>query len=491
MRVLLVYPDILPSVGNYKGYFYTGLSSIAAYLKSAGHEVKLLHLTSEPERTACVSLMKQFDPALVGISATTNQFSFAQKVAKWVRETLPKAVIVSGGIHSILNADKVVQLPEFDLVCRGEGEYPMLHLVNRLEKGEDWRDTPSMWMREADGSVRMNLMLPTIEDLDQLPWPDRDIWDYANLSMESRGAAVVMFSRGCPYSCTYCCNKAISKVLREEGGKYLRMRSVDSVIRELKHIKDKYTFIKVFNFDDDNLFVNLEWSTVFAQQYADEIALPFSCNLYPSLIDARRVALLKRAGCVDLRIGLESGNEDIRAKVLKRKVSDESIRQAYHICREAGINTRSFVMVGLPGETPETVLETIRLVADEKVGIAHYSIFNPYRGTELFDYSVAQGYVTEDIGGELSDYYTSSVMTMPTMSRAQIEMFRNYFPVFVVLYRIVNFLPKFPRKLVRNAAGRFLAMIWLPNMLNPLYRLLRFTRDIIPHRLGWAASSNE
>ncbi len=485
MKILLIYPDIIPTVKNFRGYIQIGLSSIAASLIEAGHEVKLLHIKEIPDKNTVISSVQGFNPSIVGFSSTTNQFETSRKIAGWIRLAAPESKIVVGGIHAILNADQIVNHEEFDLICRGEGEFPMVHLAEKLSNGQDWHDTPSMWIRLKDGNIRKNAMLPVITDLDALPFPSREIWDYSSLHMESQGIASVMFSRGCPRECTYCCNHAISKIYLEGGEKkYFRLRSVDSTIAELLWLKKKYPFITSFTFEDDNLFLNLKWAKEFTERYSTEIGLPFSCNIYPTQVDSDRVELLKKAGCTDVRIGLESGNEYIRTKILGRKTSDEIIRNGYRLCRNAGINTRSFIIIGLPFETVEMLLDSIKFIADENVGIAQYSIFYPYRKTILYDLCVENDFLDKSASGE-SDYFSKCILNMKTLSVGQIEMFRNYFPFFVLCYRQSNKFPGPLRGITRRIIDILLKNTYLHHVLNRLALLIPTAKKIIPLQLKY------
>ena len=205
MLTLLIYPDHLPTVTNYRGYFNQGVASIAAALLRDGHEVRICHLLCPPLEADFAAILSEFRPDIVGISSTTNQFSIARTVAGLTRKYMPGALIVCGGVHSSLNAEQVIAMGEFDMVCQGEGELPMCRLAEALARGEVGADTPGMLVRLNDGTVRRNSPPPLVEDLDEFPWPNRELWNYPKLQMESRGFATVMFSRGCPHRCTYCC----------------------------------------------------------------------------------------------------------------------------------------------------------------------------------------------------------------------------------------------------------------------------------------------
>lgn len=485
MRILLIYPDHLPGVSDYKGYFYQGLASIAAVLLKEGHDTRLLHQTSSPCFDGYAKTLHSFQPDIIGISTTSNLFPMAHQFAKWSRTLAPQALILCGGIHATLNAEQIIKLPEFDLVCEGEGEFALAHLARAVETGAPWEETPGMWRRTHDGSLRRNPAPAPIIDLDTLPWPNRDLWNYPNLQMESRGFATVMLSRGCHQHCTYCCNEAIAKVYRRDNAKhpYFRQRSVTSSIAELKALCDRYPFIKAFNFDDDNFFINLPWAREFTARYPTEIGLPFTCNLFPKLINEERVDLLARAGCLDLRIGLESGNERIRKEILGRNISDEDMRRAYRLCREAGIRTRSFVMVGIPGESTKEILDTIKFVAHERIGIAQYSIYSPFEKTALHKHCLENGYLKSEFRAD-KDYYSGSILSLPNLTKKQILMFRRYFPVLVTIYRLSQNLPDTIQRVCMTLLDNIFSWRWLPHALNPLSGGLKIVKHLIPARLN-------
>jgi radical SAM superfamily enzyme YgiQ (UPF0313 family) len=132
----------MPSVKYYKGYPHIGVSTIAACLMKAGHNVKLLHIFSKSQENTTDAILESFSPDIVGISATTNQFNTALQVAQKVRAYGSSVKIIIGGIHSILNPDQVITHPEFDFVCRGEGEKPMLYIAGKMENELSLNNTP-------------------------------------------------------------------------------------------------------------------------------------------------------------------------------------------------------------------------------------------------------------------------------------------------------------------------------------------------------------
>jgi radical SAM superfamily enzyme YgiQ (UPF0313 family) len=237
-----------------------------------------------------------------------------------------------------------------------------------------------------------------------------------------------MASRGCPYNCSYCCNHALRKV--QGAQKYIRYRSVKHVIDELTTILDDFSFIDSFHFDDDILVLDKDWFYEFSSIYRTKIERSYSCNMRPNLLTEELVKMLAESGCDMVQMGLESGNESIRNKVLKRGMSNETIVKALELCKAAGIKVHTNNIVGIPFETPSAVLDTIKMnsrIGPESMEIA---IFYPYKSTDLYDLCKKENYLTDKDNVD----WTESILSLPGLSKEQIIMFRAYFRRFVRLY---------------------------------------------------------
>jgi radical SAM superfamily enzyme YgiQ (UPF0313 family) len=433
MKVLFVYPDLLEGAA-WRGYYYSGIGILSAVLRQTGHETALLHITQPVTRESFLqqleTLLSGEGPLLVGFSATSNMMPFLEEWSLWVKQRWPQVWTIAGGVHPTLVPEEVLALPGVDIVCVGEGEGAIVDLVEALEAGRSPEGIANLWCKGPDGYVERNAPRPLV-DLDTLPFPDRDIYDFAHLHHERQGEATMMVSRGCPYRCSYCCNEALREVYRGLG-KPVRFRSVPLVIAELDYVLETYPFIERFVFDDDILPLHKQWFRAFAQSYAQEIAKPFACNLRPNMADEEVIGLLKQAGCDEIRFGIESGNDQIRNELLNRRISREQIIQAFELCHQVGIKVFAFNMVGLPGETVEQMLDTVKLNAIVRAAITRVTIFFPYQRTDLYNVSAHMGLLTDRI---VTDYATDTVLGFDKVQRNRVVFIRRYFPLLTKLYR--------------------------------------------------------
>ena len=206
--MLLVYPDYTDrdvkgkvSGGNYS----EGLASISAVLKQGGHDVGLFHLLylhNEEDFKQQLKAKGEYD--IIGFSIRTTAFPDAKQYIRWTREVYPDVFIICGGYHCTLAPDEVIAVPEVDSICIGDGEYAELELCDKMTAGEDYTGIESLWFKGEDGSVIKNPVRPLFADLDRLPIPDFDLFDYDNLESSKVNTAIVMMSRGCYFNCTYC-----------------------------------------------------------------------------------------------------------------------------------------------------------------------------------------------------------------------------------------------------------------------------------------------
>ncbi len=424
MRVCLVYPDI----GGVEHYgarkYYHGLGYISSVLKQGGHETTLLYLQREPEQDAFVQQVADLDPGLVAFSATTHQYPYVERCAGWIKGNLPPLVTAVGGTHATLAPEQVIANPHIDVICIGEGEYPLLELADALDEGRAYDSIANLWVH-SNGQVIRNPLRPLISDLDVLPLPDRSLFGFGEIVVANDGWVDMMAGRGCPYGCSYCCNPALRQ--RFNGlGKYVRFRSAGNILAEVRALASSYP-IKTLNFQDDVFTLDREWTLQFCQAYGHEFDFPFWINTRVERIsDEELVAALARAGCRGIRIGLESGNEQLRAEILKRQTSNEEIRQAFALARKYGLDVYTCNMLGIPGETAAMIEETIALNRELEPADLQFSVFYPYPMTELYDLSVRDGLIAGDQC--LPGYYErKSVLSLPTLSQRELESGYDHF----------------------------------------------------------------
>lgn len=391
MRILFVYKhEFLDPVG---------IITLSAFLKKHGHDCQFIDVKFTKDFNK--EVMK-ISPDIIAYSITTGRHKFYQKLNEKLKRTY-EVFSIFGGAHTTF-------FPEFiyengvDAICRGEGEYPLLELADKLHK-EDITNIKNLWVK-VKGEVYKNELRPLIEDLDIVP--DRELLDkykkYKN--MQNR---FVITGRGCPYKCTYCFNHAYNKFY-EGKGKVIRKRSVDNVIQELQEIKQKYGKVKI-QFMDDIFNIDRQWTFDFCKAYK-QIGLPFGVILRANLVNEEIVKALKEAGCIRATISAECGSDHLRNNILKRDISKQQIIIASHLFNKYGLKNLIQNMVGLPDETLKEVYETLSLNIECKPTYSWVSIFQPYPNTELCDYSKERGYFDNDTGSFKESYFDKSIMKM-------------------------------------------------------------------------------
>jgi anaerobic magnesium-protoporphyrin IX monomethyl ester cyclase len=446
MKVTFVYPDLsLKSQGK----FYHGPAFLSAVLKQADHRTSLIHITKPITDEKFLSLISQEKPDLIAFSTTTNMFKAARRYAKLAKNNT-EVPIIFGGIHPTIVPEEVISCPEIDMVCVGEGEYALLELCNKMSESKEICSIHNIWVKE-DGKIHRNPLRPVIQDLDELPFPDRNIYDYASLEDAKLNRAVFMASRGCPYNCSYCCNHKLKEI---NSGQYVRFRSVDNIIQEIQLVTREHP-VKSVTFHDDILTLKKEWLREFSQEYRQKINLPFICNSRANLLDREIVSLLKSAGCHGINMGIESGNDYIRQKVLNRNITKQQIVRAFGLCKEYNIPVASYNMVGLPFEDLEKIIDTIKLNAQIRPGSMQVSIFFPYPGTKIYEACLKNNFMS-DI--EVNSYFERTILLQPSISGKKVEFAFRSFKFMVWLYFYLDKLPKGIAKVIeRNLEKMFLS----------------------------------
>jgi len=428
-----------------------GAGYLGAVAKQAGHQVRLGVLLHDD----IVTLAKEYDADLVGFTATTGFHRRYLDLAGDIKTARPETLVVMGGPHPTFFPEVLESHASIDAICLGEGEEAFVEFLDVLETGGDHTKVDNFWVRSNGNAITRNSLRPRIENLDSIPFPDRSLWvpysDYMTLK-----TPFVMAGRGCPYRCSYCFNHAYNGLYSFDGLS-IRRRSVDNVINELLELKRDYP-VELLVFQDDIFILDSDWISRFAQRYAAEVGIPFHCHLRANLVKEPVVEALARAGCISIKMAIESADDDIRNDLLKRGMSKKQIRTATHLVREAGIVLVTQNILGNPGETIEQGLETLRLNIEVKPSYAFATLLQPYPRTEIGEY-VRENNFLEANPGELDheSFFDKSVLKMP--HRERMERLRMLFPLVVEwpsLLRIVPLLLRLPL----NPLYAFIDKIW-------------------------------
>ncbi len=419
MNVLFVYPDIGVR-GGARSYQF-GIGMLSAVLARHGHTVRLHYMFGRYDPAPLRRVMAEYRPGLIAFSAVSPQFRHVKQI---FRDLQPfPAFTLLGGHHATLAPDCLTAVEGLDALCVGEGEYPILELAEALERGGDPAAIPNLWVKTRDRGVVRNPTRPFLGDLDSLPFCDRALFDYQDIIDSDFHTALFMFSRGCPYRCTFCSNHALRGT---QTGPYVRFRSVESCLAEIREVTARYRMQSLY-FNDDCFTARRGFVEAFCAQYRAEFRLPFAINARPETLDDALCRTLKEAGCHRISIGIESGSESFRREVLGRRQSNERIAEAFAACRRAGIKTKSFNIVGFPYETPAHFQETVALNARIQPDSVIIGIFEPYPGTQLADACLKEGWLPTDRPDDWFQGRMDTVLDMPAFPRrAILRAFRTF-----------------------------------------------------------------
>lgn len=430
MKVLFIH--------TFNYYEPLGIMYLSAFLKKHGHFCELLDLKFQKYY---IEEAKKINPDIIAYSVTTNNWKKYQQINLNLKKHL-KFFAVFGGPHCTFYPD-FIQEDGVDAICRGEGEYPMLELVEKIANNQDITKTQNFWIKK-DNIIYKNDLRPLIEDLDLLPFPDREIINkYKHYEKRSRIRTIT--SRGCLFKCSYCFNHANQKIYKGKGT-YIRHRSPENVIRELKILKEKYKPGNI-EFHDDIFILDVNWLKRFSKLFLEEnINIPFEINIRLDLLTPEIVEILDKTGCYSVQYGIESGNELIRKQLLKRNITNKEIIEKSKLLQNASFKINTYNMIGYPGESIENAFETLFLNIKCKPNYAMNTIYYPYPMNELTEYSEMMGFYNEKHDGNRKNLFYGDIVISTPLKR---KFFRLHYlfgfgvkmPCLVKLIKLLIKLP--------------------------------------------------
>lgn len=409
------------------------LGYIVAVLEEAGVEVGFIDGVMEEMSIADFSrAVSSTRPDLVVIECSTPSIDYDLETARAVKDSVDGTSVALIGSHATFFHEEILSdNPAVDAICRGEAEMTVKELALSLSSGDDLRQVKGLSYREGE-EVRVNPVRPLIQDLDSLPFPARHIVrhnGYRAAIYSGDCPTAMVSSRGCPHHCIYC--------LWPETlyGHKFRARSAANVVDEMEHVVRDYGVDEIY-FDDDCLTLNkkrvLEMCRLLLKRDVD---LKWIVQSRVDTVDREVLTAMKEAGCHYILFGVESGSPRM-LEIMKKRISLDRVRQAFKDCRELGIRTQAFFLFGVPGETQETVEETIEFAKEIDADSTQFAIVIPHPGTELYETCVEQGWLVydgwEDFAAENSLIETDH-LTREEVEEARIRAYRRYYfrPSFV------------------------------------------------------------
>lgn len=382
MRVVLIAPNYLirdrfgaPSDPP------IGLASVAAVAEAAGHTVHIVDANAEDLTTAqTVSKAAAPRPDVVGISCSYSPLhNPTLQLAEGIKGELAVPVVVGGNHATALHAYIMERSPHIDFVVRGEGERVVPRLLDAIAAGASPKDVPGITFR-GDGKTVSTPDAELIEDLDSLPRPA-----YHLLPMDRYARHSIMTARGCPFDCSYCASNVVF-------GRRVRWRSPGSVTDEIEYLAQQYGD-KRFWFCDDTFASSTKRAFDLIEELRQrDLGITWSCLTRANVITRALLDAMKASGCDYVSYGVESGNPGILERMGKR-VDVEDILRSLALTREAGIRCYGFFIVGYPGETWDTVMDSYGLIWRSQLDGAAFNILIPLPGTRLMDELIGKGVV--------------------------------------------------------------------------------------------------
>ena len=348
MKIALVYPP--SSELNLKGY-PLGLAYLSASLKRK-HEVAIYDYNGKELNKSLKSFfdsVKLSRPDLVGISFNSFNRWGAYKIIKRIKKIDKHINVVLGGVHPSTMHNQIFQyfFDYIDFVIQSEGEESFYKLCNALETGDDYRNISGLIYKDAEKTFKVNSVNDKVNNLDSLPIPD---YSYASSRIKKSQFAYIITSRGCPVNCSFCSTSSF-------WGQNIRFNSPDRVGEEVDYVKSLGA--KRIFFYDDTFNLGIERTIRLAQVLKDKkIEYAISCRVKP--VNEEMIARLVESGCKHITWGVESLSEKL-LKTIEKKITREDVKNAFDICAKYSIkmSTGAFFCVGAPGETEETIRESV------------------------------------------------------------------------------------------------------------------------------------
>lgn len=345
--------------------------------------------------------IRDLKPDVIGITCLSSLRIFdVLKLARLIKRIDSRIITVTGGVHPTVFPKDTVSQKEIDYVIVGEGEEAFFQLIKNIEAGKKLPgENVDGCAYKTDKQIIVNEKTKFIRNLDSLPLPARDLlpmeFYFKNgtvlYGVGGKRAATILTSRSCPMKCTFCSVHLIQ-------GQVLRMRSAENVFLEIEELVNKYGVEEILILDDNLTFNRKRVVKLCKMILQKKLKLRWNTpnGIRADRIDAHLVKLMKQAGCVNVCIGVEAGNDRVRNEIIRKSLARESIEKALKVCAKVGLPVTGFFILGIPGETEETFKDTIEMVKKMPFSMISTFFFVPIAGTKLYNDCVRNGFINRD-----------------------------------------------------------------------------------------------
>lgn len=401
------------------------LATMGAVLKAAGFDIQIIDCTKDEISIGeFQDIVKNIKPGLVIINTATPSIDNDLSCASYIKEADASVKTAFFGIHvSALDTECLTNYPRADFIIRGEPEYTARDLAAAVKAGAPYENIEGIsWQR--GGSIYRNRDREFIKDLDMLPYP---AWEDANIkryTMPITGEIflLVMTSRGCPYSCTFCS-------AQELYGKKRRYRSAERIVDEMEYVHKRFGVNSFLFWAEGFVADKQRVYEVCGEIIKRGLVFKWVANSRVDAVDLPMLKRMKEAGCWMIGYGIESGNQDILDAV-KKGITLAQIEAAVKMAKQAGIKVTSHVIIGIPGETRRHILRTSSFVNKLGIDFLQLYCFVPFPGSVLYDEAKKNGWLTTDDWQMFEQNF--SVLTTPQISAGEVmalrkKVFRSFY----------------------------------------------------------------
>ncbi len=363
-------------------------------VKKSGIENYIGELDTRPVEDIVKQTINKHSPDLIAVTLLERNYSNAVEIIREIKR-YSNAPILVGGILPTISPETVISVEEVDMICVGEGEGTIVDVANAIASGNPVDNIANLWVK-ADNRVIKNPLRPLI-NLDELPDQNWEIFDERHLFRAYKGEVYrngsFEFARGCTKICSFCVAPKLRSV-QNNLGPYHRFKTPEKVINEIIRKTDAYN-LNLIHFGDTDFLFGMKENVLekFTELYKKHIGLPFLIQTGAEAINERKMQLLKEAGCDNISVGVESGSDRIRKQIINKFVSKERIIKSFELGRKYKIRMTANYMLGLPDETEEDIMESIRFNRLLNPPAISVFFFTPFLGTELYDISLEKEYI--------------------------------------------------------------------------------------------------
>jgi len=413
-----------------------------------------------------IDKIKEINPDVIAFGALTSTYQWGLEVIKAAKEFNPNIKVIFGGVHPSAVPDLVIAQPNIDFVVIGEGDEAFSLILKAIENNNYSDPIINTIYKGKDGQHIRGKSVGFYQELDDMPFPDNTIWeDYIRVG----DVYITMATRGCPYRCSFCFNNFFAKLPdnKETAGKYVRLRSVDHVIAELKYAKERYN-IKCIDFEDDVFGTQKKWLREFCEKYKREINLPFIILTHPKFMDEETGRLLSDAGCKWVQMGVQSMDEDFKKNALDRFEKSDDIKEALRVMHKYKIHVKIDHMFGLPHEPIEAQSTALELYSNSHINRIQtfWTCFLP--GTQLMNEAIIEGSLNQkqidDINEGREFYFFRNIDNVK-----DIEL-QDLYHCYEFIFKMMPIIPFFIRKRIQPKHVK-----WIPNSIK---NALTFITDL-------------